>query len=142
MKICILPGDGIGPEIMALFAAHFCEGLDIGDGFVLSALAGAAGLEAGAARAFLDSDEEMEPVQAENLRAHRRGITGVPCFVRGGRHAIGMKVFASGRLLVGDGAPSAEDCLRFAYGLDVSTTIVGCASVAEVELAARVATEA
>ncbi len=66
----------------------------------------------------------------------------LPAAAAKGTARVGMKVFASGRLLVGDGAPSAEDCLRFAYGLDVSTTIVGCASVAEVELAARVATEA
>ncbi|MFO0934123.1 MAG: aldo/keto reductase [Planctomycetota bacterium] len=66
----------------------------------------------------------------------------LPAAAAKGIARVGMKVFASGRLLVGDGAPSAADCLRFAYGLDVSTTIVGCASVAEVELAAKVATEA
>ena len=53
-----------------------------------------------------------------------------------------MKVFASGRLVQGPGALSPEDCLRYVYGLDVSCAIVGCASVAEVELAARVAAEA
>jgi len=55
---------------------------------------------------------------------------------------VAMKVFASGRLVQGPGALSAEDCLRFAFGLDVSCAIVGCASIAEVELAARVAAEA
>jgi hypothetical protein len=66
----------------------------------------------------------------------------LPAAAAKGMARVGMKVFASGRLLAGDGAPSAADCLRFAYGLDVSTTIVGCASVAEVELAAKVAAEA
>ena len=33
-------------------------------------------------------DDEVETVHAENLRAHRLGINGVPCFVVGGRHAI------------------------------------------------------
>jgi len=65
----------------------------------------------------------------------------LPAAATKGLARVGMKVFASGRLLKGPGAPSAADCLRFAYGLDVSTTIVGCASVEEVEVAARVAAE-
>ena len=67
-----------------------------------------------------------------------------------------MKVFASGKLVNGlparpaeKGRPAlperpglaAEDCLRFAYGLDLSTAIVGCSTVAEVELAAKVAAD-
>lgn len=65
----------------------------------------------------------------------------LPAAAAKGLARVGMKVFASGRLLQGRGAPSAADCLRFAYALDVATTIVGCASVEEVELAARVAAE-
>ncbi len=41
-----------------------------------------------AAQAFLASGAESDAVHAENLRAHRLGINGVPCFVVGGRHAI------------------------------------------------------
>lgn len=74
--------------VMTLFAAHFSEGLDIGDHAALAALAGSVGLDPAAARAFLDSELEHEAVQAENLRAHRLGINGVPCFVLGGRQAI------------------------------------------------------
>ena len=37
---------------------------------------------------MLRSDVEVEAIHAENLRAHRLGINGVPCFVIGGRHAI------------------------------------------------------
>ncbi len=74
--------------VMALFSAHFSEGLDIGDTYVLTALAGASGLDTVAVRDFLYGDEEMDVVHAENLRAHRLGINGVPCFVIGGRHAI------------------------------------------------------
>lgn len=73
---------------MALFEAHFSEGLDIGDTFVLTALAGRCGLDMAAARDYLDTDAEQDAVHAENLRAHRLGINGVPCFVLGGRHAI------------------------------------------------------
>ncbi len=74
--------------VLALFAAHFAEGQDIGDPFVLTALAGRCGLDMAAARDFLDSDADQDSVHAENLRAHRLGINGVPCFVLGGRHAI------------------------------------------------------
>jgi aryl-alcohol dehydrogenase-like predicted oxidoreductase len=51
---------------------------------------------------------------------------------------IAMKVFCSGRL-VGQKIVSAEECLRYTYGLPVSTCIVGCTSVEQVELAAHVA---
>ena len=50
-----------------------------------------------------------------------------------------MKVFASGKLpTLGIDAAA---CLRYTYALDVSTTIVGCRSVAEVDLAVRMAKE-
>jgi predicted DsbA family dithiol-disulfide isomerase len=74
--------------VQALFAAHFTEGLDIGDAQVLAALAATVGLDPAEARAFLEGSEERDVVHAENLRAHRLGINGVPCFVLGGRHAI------------------------------------------------------
>ena len=74
--------------VMALFAAHFSDGLDIGDPFVLAALARSIGLDPAAARAFLGGETDLDTVQNENLRAHRLGINGVPCFVLGGRHAI------------------------------------------------------
>jgi predicted DsbA family dithiol-disulfide isomerase len=39
-------------------------------------------------RRFLTGDGESDAVHADNLRAHRLGINGVPCFVISGRHAI------------------------------------------------------
>lgn len=77
-----------GEMVEALFAAYFADGRDIGNGGVLVAVAASCGLDAGAARSFLLSDEEVEAVHADNLRAHRLGINGVPCFVVAGRHAI------------------------------------------------------
>jgi predicted DsbA family dithiol-disulfide isomerase len=74
--------------VEALFLAHFTEGRDIGDPSVLAGLANGVGLDAAAAMNFLLGDAECEMVHAENLRAHRLGINGVPCFVVGGRHAI------------------------------------------------------
>jgi predicted DsbA family dithiol-disulfide isomerase len=74
--------------VEAVFAAHFTDGRDIGDISVLTAIAASCGLRAAAARAFLASDSDLESVHADNLRAHRLGINGVPCFVVAGCHAI------------------------------------------------------
>ena len=74
--------------IEALFSAHFTDGHDIGDHGVLVAVAAACGLEPLAVHAYLLGNEDLEAVQTDNLRAHRLGINGVPCFVVGGRHAI------------------------------------------------------
>jgi predicted DsbA family dithiol-disulfide isomerase len=82
-------GFGQGAEMVeALFAAHFADGRDIGDPHMLAAAAQECGLDGAAALAFLHGDSDVETVHAENLRAHRLGINGVPCFVVGGRHAI------------------------------------------------------
>ena len=72
----------------ALFSAYFTDGRDIGDHAVLIAVAVACGLEAAPAQRFLAGGAETDAVHAENLRAHRLGINGVPCFVVAGRHAI------------------------------------------------------
>ena len=74
--------------IETLFAAHFSDGADIGDHTVLRAVAGSCGLDPTAAGLFLRSEEDVDAVHADNLRAHRLGINGVPCFVVAGRHAI------------------------------------------------------
>ncbi len=74
--------------VEALFAAHFADGRDIGEIGVLCAIAASCGLDQFAARAMLASEAELDGVHADNLRAHRLGINGVPCFVVAGRHAI------------------------------------------------------
>ncbi len=74
--------------VEALFAAHFADGRDLGEAGVLCAIAASCGLDPNAARAMLAGDAELDGVHADNLRAHRLGINGVPCFVVGGHHAI------------------------------------------------------
>jgi predicted DsbA family dithiol-disulfide isomerase len=82
-------GFGVAGEMVeALFSAHFGDGRDIGDVHVLTEVAVACGLDGAAAMAFLLGDAEVDAIHAENLRAHRLGINGVPCFVVAGRHAI------------------------------------------------------
>jgi predicted DsbA family dithiol-disulfide isomerase len=72
----------------ALFSAHFTDGFDIGDPALLVAIASACGLDRASVARFLASTEDVDAVHAENLRAHRLGINGVPCFIISGRHAI------------------------------------------------------
>ena len=74
--------------VEALFSAHFTDGLDIGNAASLALIAGACGLDRTAVRAFLAGEQEADAVHADNLRAHRLGINGVPCFVVAGHHAI------------------------------------------------------
>ena len=81
--------EGLGEMMVeALFHAYFTNGVDIGDSGRLAHLAGRIGLDSQAALAFLRSIEEAEAVHTENLRAHRLGINGVPCFIIAGQQAI------------------------------------------------------
>jgi aryl-alcohol dehydrogenase-like predicted oxidoreductase len=81
----------------------------------------------------------LNPVDP-HWKSFREGA--LPAAVERGMARVAMKVFASGRLVDGEAALACEDCLRFAFGLDVSTAIVGCATVEQVRIAARVAAEA
>lgn len=72
----------------ALFGAYFGEGVDIGQPASLLRLAAEQGLDPAGAARLLGSAAEAEWVHIENLRAHRLGINGVPCFIVDGRHAI------------------------------------------------------
>jgi len=71
----------------ALFAAHFCDGRDIGDRATLAAIWAETGL-VGDPAIHGPAGFGTDAVHADNLRAHRLGINGVPCFVFGDRHAI------------------------------------------------------
>lgn len=93
----------------ALFAAHFSEGLDIGATDVLVAVGRDCGLPARDIRALLLSDEGIELVHSDNLRAHRLGINGAPCFIVGRRHAI-----------AGAQEPEVLECLLNVAALDLT----------------------
>ena len=81
--------EGLGEMMVeALFHAYFADGTEIGEVDRLATLAGRVGLDPNAALAFLRSGEEAEAVHTENLRAHRLGINGVPCFIIAGQQAI------------------------------------------------------
>ena len=64
-----------------LFMAYFTSGLDIGDRKVLLRMAGEAGMDATDVSAKLQSDTDVDAVNAEVEQAYRMGVTGVPCFI-------------------------------------------------------------
>jgi predicted DsbA family dithiol-disulfide isomerase len=74
--------------VQALFEAYFLRGEDIGDLDVLTAAAETGGLDVAAARAFLETDVEAQDVRAEDRAARQAGISGVPCFIFNGQHAL------------------------------------------------------
>ncbi len=67
--------------VEALFVAYFAKALDVGDADVLAEVAASCGLDAGAVRAYLLSDEDNELIREEDAFARKIGIHGVPCFV-------------------------------------------------------------
>jgi predicted DsbA family dithiol-disulfide isomerase len=74
--------------VQALFDAYFLRAEDIGDPEVLIAAGAEAGLDAEETRAFLAGDAEAEAVRAEDKSARQAGISGVPCFIFNGQHAL------------------------------------------------------
>jgi predicted DsbA family dithiol-disulfide isomerase len=74
-----------GPLVEKLFAAYFLEGTFVGDRARLAELAGAAGLDPAAARAWLDAGTGTAEIGHAETRARELGITGVPFFIFDGR---------------------------------------------------------
>lgn len=74
--------------VEGLFRRYFIDGIDIGDPEHLSAVAVEAGLDGEAVADYLASARDVEAVRAEDLKARRLGITGVPCFIVDGRYAV------------------------------------------------------
>lgn len=71
-----------------LFALHFTQGGDVASLDALVTAASSVGVDAGAARAHLESDEGVAELDAAFDEARRMGLQGVPAFVIDGRHVI------------------------------------------------------
>ena len=71
-----------------LFRRYFEQGKDIGAIDVLVQIAVEAGLESADAERFLSGTDGAEDVRAENMAAHRLGISGVPCFIFEKKYAV------------------------------------------------------
>ncbi|SEL89961.1 Predicted dithiol-disulfide isomerase, DsbA family [Roseovarius azorensis] len=73
---------------MALFAAYFDEGRDIGDHEVLADIADSLGMDGAMIRRLLQTDADREDIKARDTQFRQMGITGVPTFIVGGQHAV------------------------------------------------------
>ena len=71
-----------------LFRAYFLDGRFIGDHAVLAAIAGEAGLDADAARAYLATAQGDDTIVAMDRRVRELGIGGVPFFIFEGRVGV------------------------------------------------------
>ena len=69
-----------------LFRAYFAEGRNIGDPDALADLAAEAGLSREDVRAFLETNEGFEEVEAFEREVQNAGINGVPAFLYNGRY--------------------------------------------------------
>jgi predicted DsbA family dithiol-disulfide isomerase len=74
--------------VEGLFRAFFTEGRDIGDPAVLVDVAAAAGLDKAEVSRFLDGDEGVREVRAEEAKARDIGVEAVPFFTIAGRFAV------------------------------------------------------
>lgn len=73
------------PLVERLFAAHFTEGLDIGDRETLARLAVAGGLDPADIATHLATERDCDTVTAAAQRAGEAGVAGVPTFFIDGR---------------------------------------------------------
>jgi predicted DsbA family dithiol-disulfide isomerase len=71
-----------------LFRAYFLDGRFVGDHAVLATIAGEAGFDADAARAYLTSEQGDEAIVAMDRRVRELGVEGVPFFIFEGRVAV------------------------------------------------------
>lgn len=76
------------PVAMALFRAYFEEGRDIGDHEVLADIADSVEMDAAVVQKLLASDADREDIAARDKAFREMGITGVPCFIVAGQHAV------------------------------------------------------
>jgi len=64
------------------------EGRDVGDPAVLAEIGSQHGLDREATLARLATDEDLGAIRGAIAEAQRIGVTGVPCFIVGGRYAV------------------------------------------------------
>ena len=73
---------------MSLFRAYFEEGRDIGSHEVLADIADSAGMDAAVVMKLLASDADAQGLRGKEAGFREMGITGVPCFIVAGQHAV------------------------------------------------------
>ncbi|MDU0206498.1 DsbA family oxidoreductase [Paenibacillus sp. MAH-36] len=71
-----------------LYKAYFTDSLHIGDANTLVMIAIEVGLDAAGTAAMLDSEQYVAEVRADELKAQKLGVRGVPYFLMNGKYAI------------------------------------------------------
>lgn len=74
--------------VEALYAAYFCEGIDIGAIDDLVGIGNRVGLSVEDLGRYLRSDADVSTILNDNARAHRQGVNGVPCLILDGLYAV------------------------------------------------------
>jgi predicted DsbA family dithiol-disulfide isomerase len=74
--------------VSALFKAYFVDTRDIGDAEVLSDIADGIGMDASVVGRLLATDADMQEIRDRDTHSREMGISSVPTFIVGGRHAV------------------------------------------------------
>ncbi|QQA44784.1 DsbA family protein [Pelagovum pacificum] len=74
--------------VQRLFEAYFKEHRDISDHEVLADIADAVEMDASVVRRLLESDADIEDIRSRDAHSREMGVTGVPTFIVGQRHAV------------------------------------------------------
>ncbi|PVA12043.1 polyketide biosynthesis protein [Pelagivirga sediminicola] len=73
---------------MALFAAYFTHGRDIGDAEVLADIADGLGMDAAVVAKLLATDADSADITARDAQFREMGIASVPTFIVAAQHAV------------------------------------------------------
>lgn len=76
------------PLVVALFAAYFTQGRDIGDHATLIDIAADVGLDRAMIATLLAGSADRAEIAARDSHTRARGINGVPSFVIAGQHVL------------------------------------------------------
>ena len=73
---------------MALFAAYFTQGRDIGDAEVLADIADSLGMDAAVVAKLLGSDADKDDIRGRDAQFREMGINSVPTVIVAAQHAV------------------------------------------------------
>ncbi|MEQ6203883.1 DsbA family oxidoreductase [Sulfitobacter sp. HNIBRBA2951] len=74
--------------VSALFKAYFVDTRDIGDAEVLADIADSIEMDASLVTRLLKTDEDAQAIRDRDGHSRKMGISSVPTFIVGGRHAV------------------------------------------------------
>ncbi|MCZ4353606.1 DsbA family oxidoreductase [Roseovarius aestuarii] len=73
---------------MALFAAYFQQGRDIGSAEVLADIADGLGMDGAVIQKLLAGDADTDAIRARDAQFREMGVNSVPTFIVAGKHAV------------------------------------------------------